>query len=403
LQKFTSFRIARAAGLRLMPLLVAFLLLSACGQEEAANAEPSTQPPQVGFQTVHPQTVTLTTQLPGRTVAFRMAEVRPQVDGIIQKRLFEEGAAVEAGQPLYQIDPATYQAEVKAAEAELARARASLQRSTAQANRYRELLSRKVVSQQEYDEVFATQAEDEADVAAAEARLEHARINLNYTVVTAPIGGRIGRSNITEGALVTANQETALAIITQLDPIYVDVTQSSTELLRTRRAIESGEITVSDKGEVPVELMIDATGAAYPHGGRVQFSEVLVNETTGTVSLRAVFPNPEHELMPGLFVRAIVTQGQIKDAFQVPQAAVVRENDGQPFVWVIAEDNIVKRQPVTVRQAVGTSWLVTEGLSGGERIVVDGLQRVRADSEVTPVAVDHQDMPKTASHTDASS
>lgn len=400
LQTFTSFR---TAGLRLVPLLVAFLLLSACGQEEAANAHPPVQPPQVGFRILHPQTVTLTTQLPGRTVAFRMAEVRPQVDGIIRERLFEEGATVEAGQGLYQIDPATYQAEVKAAEAELARARASLQRSIAQASRYRELLSRKVVSQQEYDEVFATQAEDEADVAAAQARLERARINLNYTVVTAPIGGRIGRSNITEGALVTANQETALAIITQLDPIYVDLTQSSAELLRTRRAIERGEITVSDKGEVPVELMIDATGTRYPHQGQVQFSEVLVDETTGTITVRAVFPNPEHELMPGLFVRGVVSQGEVKNAFKVPQAAVVRGNDGQAFVWLIGPDDMVKRQPVTVRRAIDDTWLVTEGLSSGDRVVVDGLQRVQPDSKVTPVTVEQPDTPSATRQTEASS
>jgi membrane fusion protein (multidrug efflux system) len=400
LQTFTSFR---TAGLRLVPLLAAFLLLSACGQEEAANAHPPVQPPQVGFRILHPQTVTLTTQLPGRTVAFRSAEVRPQVDGIIRERLFEEGATVEASEGLYQIDPATYQAEVKAAEAELARARASLQRSIAQASRYRELLSRKVVSQQEYDEVFATQAEDEADVAAAQARLERARINLNYTVVTAPIGGRIGRSNITEGALVTANQETALAIITQLDPIYVDLTQSSAELLRTRRAIERGEITVSDKGEVPVELMIDATGTRYPHQGQVQFSEVLVDETTGTITVRAVFPNPEHELMPGLFVRGVVSQGEVKNAFKVPQAAVVRGKDGQAFVWLIGPDDMVKRQPVTVRRAIDDTWLVTEGLSSGDRVVVDGLQRVQPDSKVTPVAVEQPDTPNATRQTEASS
>ena len=400
MQTFTSFVTAK---LRLVPFLVVFLLLSACGQEETANAEPSAEPPQVGYRIVHPQTVTLTTQLPGRTVAFRMAEVRPQVDGIIRERLFEEGARVEAGQRLYQIDPATYQAEVKTAEADLARARASLQRSTAQANRYRELLSRKVVSQQEYDEVSAARGEDEADVAAAEARLERARINLNYTMVTAPIGGRIGRSNITEGALVTANQETALATITQLDPIYVDMTQSSTELMRTRRAIERGEISVSDTGEVPVKLMIDATGADYPHEGRVQFSEVLVNETTATISLRAVFPNPEHVLMPGLFVRGIVSQGEVRNAFKVPQAAVVRGNDGQAFVWLIGPDDMIKRQPVSVRRALGDAWLVTEGLSDGDRIVVDGLQRVKPDSKVRPVAIEQPDTPDATGQTEASS
>ena len=249
----------------------------------------------------------------------------------------------------------------------------------------------------------AAQAEDEADVAAAEARLERARIDLNYTMVSAPISGRIGRSNITEGALVTANQETALATITQLDPIYVDVTQSSSELMRTRRAIEKGEITMSGTGEVPVELIIDATGTDYRHQGRVQFSEVLVNETTGTVSLRAVFPNPEHELMPGLFVRGVVSQGEVKNAFKVPQAALVRGNDGQAFVWLIGPDDIIKRQPVSVRRALGDVWLVTEGLSDGDRIAVDGLQRVTPDSKVTPVAIGQPDTPDTTRQTGASS
>ena len=384
-------------------LLAAILLLPACGEERGANALPAAEPPQVGFRTIQPQTVRLTTELPGRTVAYRKADVRPQVDGIIQKRLFDEGATVEAGQPLYQIDPATYQAAVKAAEAKLARARATFESSTLKVERYAQLVNRKAVSQQEYDDRIAAQAEDKAEVAAAEAELEGARINLRYTVVTAPIAGRIGRSTITEGALVTANQEDALAIITQLDPIYVDLTQSSAELMRTRQAINRGEITLSGGSGIPVELMIDATGSRYSHQGQVQFSEVLVNETTGTISLRAVFPNPEHELMPGLFVRAIVTEGELKEAFQVPQAAVVRGNDGQSFVWVIAEDNIVKRQPVSVRRAVGAFWLVTDGLFGGERIVVDGLQRVRSDSAVTPVAVDQQEMPETANQTAVSS
>ena len=383
-------------------LLAAVLLLPACEQKEAANAPPSAQPPQVGFRTIEPQTVTLTTELPGRTVAYRNAEVRPQVDGIIQKRLFEEGATVEAGQPLYQIDPATYRAALKAAEANVARARASLESSTLRVNRYAELVSRRAVSQQEYDDRLAAQAEDQADVAAAEAERESARIKVEYAVVTAPIGGRIGRSNITEGALVTANQEDALAIITQLDPIYVDLTQSSAELLRTRHAIETGAITAPEGDGAPAKLVIDATGTDYLHEGRVQFSEVLVNETTGTVSLRAVFPNPEHQLMPGLFVRAIVTEGAITEAFRVPQAAVVRGNDGQSFVWVIAEDNIVKQQPVTIRRALGDAWLVTGGLSGGERIVVDGLQRVKADSPVTPVAVEQAAMPGATNHAEAS-
>lgn len=402
MQTFLSFR---SASLRLFLLVGAILLLPACEEEKGANALPAAEPPQVGFRTIQPQTVRLTTELPGRTVAYRKAEVRPQVNGIIQKRLFEEGASVEAGQPLYQIDPASFEAALKAAEAKLMRAQASLDASTLRVERYAQLVTRRAVSQQEYDDRLAEQAVDRAEVAAAEAELESARIDLRYTVVTAPIAGRIGRSNITEGALVTANQEEALAIITQLDPIYVDLSQSSAELLRARLAIETGEIVLpgGSDGGIPVELMIDATGSRYSHHGQIQFAEVLVDETTGSVSLRAVFPNPEHELMPGLFVRAIVTQGEVKDAFQVPQAAVARGNDGEAFIWVIGEDNIVKRRPVSVRRALATSWLVTGGLSGGERIVVDGLQRVRPDLKVTPVAVDPQHIPMTVDGNQASS
>lgn len=399
LATFVSFR-----TVRLVPVLAAALLLGSCDQQEAANAQPAAPPPpQVGVRTVHPQTVPLSTELPGRTVAYRKAEVRPQVDGIIQKRLFEEGATVEAGQPLYQIDPATYRAAVKVAEADLARAKASLQASTTRVDRFSELIGRHAVSRQDYDDAVAAKAEDEADVAAAEAALERARINLDYTIVEAPITGRIGRSSITEGALVIANQETVLATITQLDPIYVDVTQSSAELLRTRHAVETGEITLSDTGEVPVTLEIDTTGTRYPHEGRLQFSEVLVSETTGTISLRAVFPNPERTLMPGLFVRGIVSQGVAPNAFLIPQAAVVRGSDGSAFVWLVGPDDTVKRQPVEVRRSVGADWLVTGGLSDGDRVVVDGLQRVRPDAKVTPVAVDAPAAPAGAEAAPASS
>lgn len=395
-----SFAPPRPAARRTVALAAALLagglLLAACEREEAANAQPSPPPPpQVGFRVVEPQDVPLSTELPGRTVAYRRAEVRPQVDGIIQQRLFEEGATVEAGEPLYQIDPATYRAEVKAAQADLNRAQAALKSSSTRVKRYRELIGRNAVSQQDYDDMVAAEAEDAADVAAAEARLERARIDLEYTVVSAPIGGRIGRSSITEGALVTASQDAALATITQLDPIYVDLTQSSAELLRARQAVRSGAVAVSESGEVPVRLIVDATGSAYPHEGRVQFSEVLVDETTGTVSLRAVFPNPGRELMPGLFVRAVVDQGVARGAFLVPQPALQRGSDGSAFVWLIGEGDTAVRRPVTVGQAVGDAWLVTEGLAAGDRLIVDGLQRVRPDVEVTPVAVEPAVAPKT--------
>jgi membrane fusion protein (multidrug efflux system) len=367
------------------------LLLSACDDaEDTAQAAPTPPPPQVGFVTLHAQKVVLDDELPGRTVAYRKAEVRPQVDGIITKRLFDEGASVKAGQPLYQIDPATYQAAVKVAEAELSRAQAALKASTKRVKRNRDLVRKNVVSEQAYDDAVAAQGQDEASVAAARAQLERARINLEYTVVKAPIAGVIGRSAVTEGALVTANQDSALATITQLDPIYVDMTQPSADLLRSRRAVASGKVIVPKPGELPVTLVIDDLGHEYDHEGRVQFAEVMVKETTGSVTVRAVFPNPDHELMPGLFVRGIVNQGTVENAFLVPQAALVRGSDGQPFVWLIGANDQITRQPVIAGRAIGQSWLVTEGLSDGDRVAVDGLQRIRPNIKVTPVAAERE-------------
>jgi len=380
------------AGARFaLPLLAVVLLLSACDDaDDTAQAAPTPPPPQVGFVTLHAQKVALDDELPGRTVAYRMAEVRPQVDGIITKRLFDEGASVKAGQPLYQIDPATYQAAVKIAEAQLSRAQAALKASAKRVKRNRDLVRKNVVSEQAYDDAVAAQGQDVASVDAAKAQLESARINLEYTIVKAPIAGVIGRSAVTEGALVTANQDSALATITQLDPIYVDMTQPSADLLRSRRAVASGKIIVPKPGELPVTLVIDDLGHKYDHEGRVQFAEVMVKESTGSVTVRAVFPNPDHELMPGLFVRGIVSQGTVENAFLVPQTALVRGSDGQPFVWLIGANDQITRQPVIAGRAIGQSWLVTEGLSDGDRVAVDGLQRIRPNIKVTPVAAERE-------------
>lgn len=388
------FRITFASRSRLrlvFPLLAAALLLAACDRSaETARAAPVPAKFKVGFMTLHPQAVPLNDELPGRVVAYRTAEVRPQVAGIVRKRLFEEGAAVAAGQPLYQIDPATYQAAVNVAEAELARAQAALRSSTVKVKRYGKLVGSNAVSRQVYDDMRASQAEDKAAVAAAKAQLDVARINLAYTTVKAPIAGRIGRSAVTEGALVTANQDSPLATITQLDPIYVDMTQSSADLLRSRHAVAPGGVVKHKPGELPIRLVLDATGAKYSHVGRVQFAEVLVKETTGTVTVRAVFPNPDHELMPGLFVHGIVSQGTVEKAFLVPQAALMHGSDGQAFVWLIGPDDHVTRQPVTAGRSIGQSWLVTAGLSDGDRIAVDSLQRIRPNITVTPVAAEHE-------------
>ena len=385
----------RSAGFRAAALRLAFaafagaaaLSLAACDDEVSASSPAAQQaPPKVGVSVMRAEAVRVTTELPGRTVAYRKAEVRPQVDGVIRKRLFEEGAAVEAGQPLYQIDPATYEAEVKAAEADLARARAALTGTNAKVKRYESLVQRRNVSRQDYDDAVAAQAEDRAEVRAAEAALEKAKIDLGHAVVTAPISGVVGRSWVSEGALVTANQEAALSTITQLDPIYADLTESSNDLARMRRAVARGEVDVTDEGAVTVRLSVDGIGA-YAEAGRVKFSEVLVDEGTGTVNLRAVFPNPNGELLPGMFVRATVGQGMVPNAFRVPQAAVQRGPDGAAYVWRIAAGDKVERRDIVVERAIGTDWLVTEGVSDGDRIVVDGLQRVRPDMQVTPVDV----------------
>lgn len=371
--------------LRLGAVAVLAAGLLAC-EKETQQAAPTARPPaQVGFIVAAAERVDLTARLPGRTVAFRMAEVRPQVEGIVVKRLFEEGSRVEAGQPLYQIDPASYRAKVRMAEAELQRAKATLEATQTKVRRLSALVRTSAVSQQAFDDVIALEAQHKADVAAEEAALEAARIDLGYTTVRAPIAGRIGRSTITEGALVTANQAAALATITQLDPILVDFTQSSGELLRLQQMFKTGKRTRGTDETLPVRLVLDATDRAYPLEGRLQFSEVTVNETTATIRLRAVFPNPEQELLPGLFVHGLVNQGVVESGILVPQAAVSFTPAGEPYVFTIAEGNVVKLTRVHLVDAVGDKWLVDEGVQPGVRVVVDGLQRIRDGAPVTPV------------------
>ncbi|GEO81873.1 efflux RND transporter periplasmic adaptor subunit [Pararhodospirillum oryzae] len=318
--------------------------------------------------TAQPQDIPLFLDLPGRTSAYRVAEVRPQVSGIVLKRLFEEGSEVDAGQQLYQIDPATYQASVQSAEADLAKARATLKSVEAKAARYADLVRVHAVSRQDYDDAVASLDQARAEIMVAQAALKTAQINLGYTKVYAPIRGRIGKSSITEGALVTANQATALATITQLDPIYVDLRQSSSDLLRLREALAQGQLASSESGGgAPVHLSLDGTAHLYGPVGTLQFSDVTVDPDTGAVQVRAVFPNPDKILYPGLFVRAQVEQGMQKNVVSLPQDALVRRPDGSALVWVVDAQNQVTPRPVSVsRMTAEGTWLVTGGLNGGE-------------------------------------
>lgn len=359
---------------------VALLALSACDGKQQGQA-PAMPPPEVAVVKIERQTVPLSTELPGRTSAFRVAEVRPQVGGIVQKRLFEEGREVKAGQQLYQIDPSTYQAALQSAQADLAKARANLKSIEAKAARYADLVQINAVSRQDYDDVVASLDQAKAQIMVSQASIETARINVEYTKVYAPISGRIGKSSVTEGALVTAGQATALATITQLDPIYVDVSQSSTELMHLRQAVAAG--VVQQGGDMAaVRLSMDGSGQPYPEIGQLKFSEVTVDPSTGAVQVRAQFPNPRGDLYPGLFVRARIDQGVRQNAVLAPQQAVVRAPDGSTTVWVVGDDNKTAVRPVTVSQAVGDKWLVESGLENGDRVVVSGLQKIRPGIEV---------------------
>ncbi|MEA1672511.1 efflux RND transporter periplasmic adaptor subunit [Nitrospirillum sp. BR 11163] len=362
-------------------LSVAAVTLAGCGEKK--QAPPPQGPVSVGVVTVAPQPVTLSTELTGRTSAFRVAEVRPQVSGVILKRLFTEGGDVKAGQQLYQIDPAPYEATLASAKASLAQAEATVKSVKAKAERYADLVTVNAVSKQDYDDITASLATDLAAVDAARAQVKTAQINLDYTRVYSPISGRVGRSSVTEGALVTADQTTALATVQQLDPLYVDVTQSSVDLMRLRREIAAGHVKGATAGDAPISLLIDGLGdQPYGEPGRLQFADVTVDQTTGMVTLRATVPNPKAELLPGLFVRARVEEGVRDQAMLVPQQAVVRGADGGTTVWVVGQDNKATVRPVTTTQAQGDKWVVTGGLNAGDRVVVEGVQRLRPGADV---------------------
>lgn len=369
------------------------ILVAACseqnggGEEQAGAQQQQQQATPVGVVTVNQQTVSLVEEMPGRTVAFRRSDVRPQVDGIIKERNFTEGAFVEAGQQLYMIDQDVYLAQVDAAQAELNRQRAVLDQTTKTRKRYDPLIKSQAVSQQTYDDAVAAEAQAKAAVAAARADLDQARINLEYTTVTAPISGQISASEYTEGALVTANQSNRLTQITQLDPIYVDVTQTGGRLLKLKEAVKTGRIQGVAADNIDVSLVIDSTGAEYPHTGKLQFSDVTINETTGTVRLRAVFPNPEGTLMPGMFVRGQVRQARLDNAFLVPQRAVMRRPDGSAYLFVAADGKVVSKD-LTIEQAQGQDWVVSAGIEDGDQVIVDNLLQIAAGADVDPQPVE---------------
>lgn len=361
--------------------LMAGTLLAGC-KEGPASASGAMPPSAVDVVTLNQTPLTLTTELSGRTSAHRIAEVRPQVNGIILKRYFVEGSDVKAGQVLYQIDPATYEAAVASAEASLAKAEATEQSARLKAKRYAELVKVKAISTQDYDDAQASWKQAVAEIAAAKAALKSARIDLGYTKVRASISGRIGKSNVTEGALVTAQQAASLTTIQQLDPIYVDVTQSTTDLLQLRQLYASGQLEHTQDGAV-VHFVLE-NGAAYPHSGKLEFSDVTVDETTGMVTVRALAPNPDRLLLPGMFVRAILTQGEQPNGLLVPQAAVSRTAKGGASVLLVNADNKVEQREIEVGRAFHGNWVVESGLKGGERVIVAGLQKVRPGAEVAP-------------------
>ncbi|EAO4783249.1 multidrug efflux RND transporter periplasmic adaptor subunit AcrA [Salmonella enterica] len=367
----------------LTPLAVVLMLsgsLALTGCDDKQDQQGGQQMPEVGVVTLKTEPLQITTELPGRTVAYRIAEVRPQVSGIILKRNFVEGSVIEAGVSLYQIDPATYQATYDSAKGDLAKAQAAANIAELTVKRYQKLLGTQYISKQEYDQALADAQQATAAVVAAKAAVETARINLAYTKVTSPISGRIGKSSVTEGALVQNGQASALATVQQLDPIYVDVTQSSNDFLRLKQELANGSLK-QENGKAKVDL-VTSDGIKFPQSGTLEFSDVTVDQTTGSITLRAIFPNPDHTLLPGMFVRARLQEGTKPTALLVPQQGVTRTPRGDATVLVVGADNKVETRQIVASQAIGDKWLVTDGLKAGDRVVVSGLQKVRPGAQV---------------------
>lgn len=364
-------------GVALLGLAIYFLFLRGDVQQAAEQGHAGVQSQALKAIKVTAQALKSVEELPGRVTAYKVAEIRPQVTGIITERLFTEGGEVEEGQQLYQIDPAPYQAAYDSAKANIQKALANVKSTKARSKRYEELVKIDAVSKQEYEDIQATLAQANADIAIAKAAAAQAKINLDYTKVYAPISGVIGKSTVTKGALVTAGQSAALSTITQLDPVYIDMTQSSEDLIRLRGSTQNYE-------DIPVSLYLGEGGGKYPHEGKLQFHEVTVEQTTGSVQLRALFPNPEKLLLPGLFVRARLAV-EIANAITVPQYATTRQSDGNLSAWKLGEDGTVQQATIVTNGAVDGKWIVSEGLQAGDVIITEGLIGLRPGMNVSPV------------------
>ncbi|MFB0935001.1 MAG: efflux RND transporter periplasmic adaptor subunit [Propionivibrio sp.] len=382
---FKTIRFPSVAWVAAVGIAFGGAFLAGCNESRSA-ANIASKVPEVGVVTLKAQPLALTTELSGRTTAHMVAQIRPQVGGIIQKRAFVEGAMVKAGDLLYQIDAASYQATQSSARASVARAEATLNAARLKAQRQSELLAIEAISKQDYEDGQAALQQAQADLASAKAALETATINLERTRITSPISGRVEASSVTPGALVTANQETALTTVQQLDPIYVDIPQSSAEVLQLRKALASGRLKADGDG-ARIRLVLE-DGSLYKHEGKLQFSGVTVNTGTGAVTLRALVPNPERLLLPGMYVRARLDTGTDPAALLVPQQGIGRDNAGRATALVVQEDGKVEKRNVTVAEVVGTDWRVTDGLAAGDKVIVEGSGKVRPGQSVNAVAVD---------------
>ena len=360
---------------------LSLLLLASC---DKPAPPPAAAPPEVGVVTLAPSSVVVTTDLPGRVNPFLVAEVRARVDGIVLKRLFVEGSDVKEGQVLFLIDPAPYQAALDSALASFEKAKAAVTSAQAQAARYKVLVSANAVSKQEYLNATATAGQAVADVAAAKAQVETARINLGYTQVRAPISGRIGLTNVTVGGYVQASAATLMATIQQVDQVYVNIAQSVSDLLRLRREAATGQVAMAGPDGVKVTLALD-DGSTYPLGGQFQFSDITVDQGTGSVTLRAAYPNPDYLLLPGMFVHAKLVEGISQNAILVPEIAVTHDAKGDPTTLVVGTDNKVELRKLVTGQTYGPNWIVESGLTAGERVIVRGIQFVRPGMPVKPV------------------